>query len=119
MPFTSFLSPSPQTKLDVKTERSVEVCRVEVVQALARATTREGARREPPAPSRSPRHSTLLCSIPHYSTHRVLELNTGLAPEDIEEKQEEEVWGEVVVGEGATRIPTNLPYNLHFPFRCH
>jgi len=72
---------------------------VEVLQALARATTREGARREPPAPS------------------RVLELNTGLAPEEVEEKVEEEAWGEVVVGEAATRIPINLPYNLHFPFR--
>jgi len=77
----------------------VESGRVEVLQALARATTREGARREPPAPS------------------RVLELNTGLSPEEVEEKGEEEAWGEVWVGEAATRIPINLPYNLHFPFR--
>ena len=49
---------------------------------------------------------------------RVLELNTGIVPEQLHEtKTEEEEFGEVVVGQPVSRIPPLLPYNIHFPFR--
>ena len=49
---------------------------------------------------------------------RVLELNTGIIPEQLNEaKTEEEEWGEMVVGDPVSRIPPLLPYNVHFPFR--
>ena len=49
---------------------------------------------------------------------RVLELNTGIVPEQLHEtKTEEEEWGEVVVGQPVSRIPPFFPYNIHFPFR--
>ena len=49
---------------------------------------------------------------------RVLELNSGIVPEQLHEaKTEEEDWGEVVVGQPVARIPPLLSYNIHFPFR--
>jgi len=91
----------PQAKLDSESWRSLDDARLQVFQALSKITKRDGTKRDPPTSS------------------RVLELNNGISPEEVEKVEETTVpeFGEVVVGEDVAKIPASLPYNVHFPFR--
>ena len=138
-----------------------------VLQALSKTTLKDGSKRDPPASSRLWQKEVLIQKSKLWHFFRVLELNTGIAPEQLQDAkvEEKEDWNEVVaaessfllliftftiivweracfltnvwegtcfwllcskkitstlqvvVGEPVSRIPSSLPYNVHFPFR--
>lgn len=91
-----------QTKLDTVSWNTLDDARLQVFQALAKVIRRDGTKREPPASA------------------RVLELNSTIQPEKIESSEnldEAQDFDEVIVGDDVARIPSSLPYNVHFPFR--
>jgi len=94
----------PQAKLDARTWKTLDDARLQVLQALGRATRPDGTRRNPPGSS------------------RVTELNSTVTGEKVDGASgdtgrtdgENE---EVVVGDDVLTLDPALPYNIHFPFR--